>query len=81
MRVFLVAFFCLNQCIVAQSTAKPSAQTLVFTNVNAVDTRDRKILPDIPWLWAPAATVIPESSHNGQPPTATACPAMAYLTK
>jgi hypothetical protein len=47
MRVFLVAFFCLNQCIVAQSKAKPSAQTLVFTNVNVVDTRDGKILPDM----------------------------------
>jgi hypothetical protein len=47
MRVFLLAFFCLNQCIWAQSKAEPSAQTLVFTNVNIVDTRDGRILPDM----------------------------------
>ena len=47
MRVFLLAFFCLNQCIWAQSKAQPSAQTLVFTNVNVVDTRDGRILPDM----------------------------------
>src|SRR5260370_15567016 len=47
MRVFLLAFFCLNQCIWAQSKAEPSAQTLVFTNVNVVDTRDGRILPEM----------------------------------
>src|SRR5260370_23864203 len=47
MRVFLLAFFCLSQCIWAHSKAEPSAQTLVFTNVNVVDTRDGRILPDM----------------------------------
>ena len=47
MRVFLLAFFFLNQCIWAQSKAEPSVQTLVFTNVNVVDTRDGRILPDM----------------------------------
>jgi hypothetical protein len=47
MRVFLLAFFFLNQCIWAQSRAEPPAQTLVFTNVNVVDTRDGRILPDM----------------------------------
>ena len=45
MRIFLLAFFCLSQCIWAQSKAEPSSQTLVFTNVNIVDTRDGRILP------------------------------------
>src|ERR1700739_3711679 len=47
MRVFLLAFFCLSQRIWAQSMVKPSSQTLVFTNVNIVDTRDGRILPDM----------------------------------
>jgi hypothetical protein len=46
-RGFLLAFFFLNQCIWAQSKAEPSAQTLVFTNVNVVDTRDGRIPPDM----------------------------------
>src|SRR5260370_7254852 len=45
MRVFLLAFFCLSQCIWAHSKAEPSAQTLVFTNVNVVDTRGGRLLP------------------------------------
>src|SRR3989442_5410401 len=45
MRVFLLAFLCLNPCLCAQSKAEPSAQTLVFTNVNVVDTRAGRILP------------------------------------
>ena len=47
MRVFVLAFLCLNPCISAQSKAEPSAQTLVFTNVNVVDTREGRILPDM----------------------------------
>jgi imidazolonepropionase-like amidohydrolase len=47
MRVFLLAFFCLSQCIWAQSKVEPSSQTLVFTNVNIVDTRDGRILSDM----------------------------------
>src|ERR1700740_1228782 len=47
MRVFLLAFFCLSQCIWAQSKVEPSSQTLVFTNVNIVNTRDGRILPDM----------------------------------
>src|SRR6201988_4356127 len=47
MRVFLLAFFCLSQCIWARSKAEPSSQTLVFTNVNIVNTRDGRILPDM----------------------------------
>src|SRR6266849_3143802 len=47
MRVFLLAFLCMNPCIWAQSKAEPSVQTLVFTNVNVVDTRDGRILPDM----------------------------------
>jgi hypothetical protein len=47
MRVLLLAFFCLSQCIWAQSNVEPSSQTLVFTNVNIVDTRDGRILSDM----------------------------------
>jgi hypothetical protein len=47
MRLFLLAFLCLNPCIWAQSNAEPSAQTLIFTNVNVVDTRGGSILPDM----------------------------------
>jgi hypothetical protein len=47
MRIFLLAFFCLSQCIWPQSKAEPSSQTVVFTNVNIVDTRDGRILPDV----------------------------------
>jgi len=47
MRAFLLAFLCLNPCIWAKAQAEPSAQTLVFTNVNVVDTRDGRILPDM----------------------------------
>ena len=47
MRVFLLAFLCMNPCIWAQSKAEPSVQTLVFTNVNVVDTRDGRILTDM----------------------------------
>jgi hypothetical protein len=47
MRVFLLAFFRLSQCISAQSKVAPSSQTLVFTNVNIVDTRDGRILSDM----------------------------------
>ena len=45
MRIFLLTFLCLNSCTWAQSKADPSAQTLVFTNVNVVDTRAGRILP------------------------------------
>jgi hypothetical protein len=45
MRVFLLTFLCLNPCIWAQSKAEPSTQTLVFTNVNVVDTRAGRIRP------------------------------------
>jgi hypothetical protein len=47
MRIFLLAFFCLNQCMWAQSRVEPASQTLVFTNVNVVDTRDGRILTDM----------------------------------
>ncbi|HEV2731222.1 MAG TPA: amidohydrolase family protein [Terriglobales bacterium] len=47
MRVFFLAFLCLNPYIWAQSNAEPSAQTLIFTNVNVVDTRGGGILPDM----------------------------------
>ena len=47
MRVFLLAFLCLNPCTWAQSKVEPSAQMLVFTNVNVVDTRDGRILPNM----------------------------------
>jgi hypothetical protein len=47
MRVFLLTFFCLNQCIWAQLKAEPSALTLVFSNVNVVDTHAGRILPDM----------------------------------
>jgi hypothetical protein len=45
MRIFLLTFLCLNSCTWAQSKAEPSGQTLVFTNVNVVDTRAGRILP------------------------------------
>ncbi len=45
MRAFLLTFLCLNPYIWAQSKPEASAQTLVFTNVNVVDTRDGRILP------------------------------------
>jgi hypothetical protein len=47
MRIFVLAFLCLNSCIWAQSKEELSAQALVFTNVNVVDTRDGRILPDM----------------------------------
>ena len=72
MRVFLLAFFCLNQCIVAQSTARPSAKTLVLTNVNVVDTREGKILPDMTVvvrsgrIQAVAKFALIAENHNGR---------------
>jgi len=50
MRIFLLTFLCLNSCTWAQSKAEPSGQTLVFTNVNVVDTRAGRILPGLLWL-------------------------------
>ena len=47
MRIFVLAFLCLNSCIWARSKEELSAQALVFTNVNVVDTRDGRILPDM----------------------------------
>jgi len=37
----------LNSCIWARSKKELSAQAVVFTNVNVVDTRDGRILPDM----------------------------------
>ena len=45
MRTLLVVFLCLRTWVWAQPEPGPSAQTLVFTNVNVVDTRNGRILP------------------------------------
>jgi amidohydrolase family protein len=47
MRMFFLAFLCLRTCVWAQSKPGPSLETLIFTNVNVVDTRDGRILHDM----------------------------------
>jgi len=45
MRTFFIVLLCLRTWAWAQSGPGPSSQTLVFTNVNVVDTRNGRILP------------------------------------
>ena len=45
MRTLLVVFLCLRTWVWSQPEPGRSAQTLVFTNVNLVDTRNGRILP------------------------------------
>src|SRR5947209_20635858 len=45
MRTLLVVFLCLRTSVWSQPEPGRSAQTLVFTNVNLVDTRNGRILP------------------------------------
>ncbi len=45
MRTLFVVFLCLRTWVCAQPEPGRSAQTLVFTNVNVVDTRNGRILP------------------------------------
>src|ERR1700746_261431 len=45
MRIFFVVLLCLRTWTWAQPERGASTQTLVFTNVNVVDTRNGRILP------------------------------------
>src|SRR5260370_547982 len=45
MRTLFIVFLCLRTWVWAQPEPGPSAETLVFTNVNVVDTRNGRILP------------------------------------
>jgi hypothetical protein len=45
MRTFFIVLLCLRTWAWAQPGPGPSSQTLVFTNVNVVDTRNGRILP------------------------------------
>jgi hypothetical protein len=47
MRTFFIVLLCLRTWAWAQPGPGPSSQTLVFTNVNVVDTRNGRILPSM----------------------------------
>lgn len=47
MKMPLIVFFCLSTFLWAGSKPEPAAETLIFTNVNVVDTRDGVVAPNM----------------------------------